>query len=241
MRIITVEVESRELATTGDLNGLRRSGWVPAIVYGAQDKTADKNWLIKLNEKSFLKTMVGHKASNVILELKLGDKSTNAVIKEVQKNATTDHLIHIDFKRISMAEKLEVLVPLHLQGESVGVKMNGGILEHIARQIKVSCLPKDIPEVINIDIAKLDVGQSISVKDLPAIAGVEILTEPDHLIVHVVSQTVEEEVAATPVVAAAGKEPEVIAKGKKPEEGAVAATAAPAAKPGEKAAAPKGK
>ena len=134
-----------------------------------------------------------------------------------------------------MTEKLEVMVPVHFEGEAPGVKLGGGILEHITREVRISCLPKDMPGAIMADISKLEIGQGVSVKDLKPLAGVEMLSDPNLLIANIVAPTILEEtaVAAAPTAA----EPEVIAKGKKPEEGAEGTPAA-AAKPGEKGAAP---
>lgn len=222
MQIVSLEAQSRETGTNGQLTSMRNQGWVPAVIYNEKDKLSEKNTLIKIHEKTFLKSLTGHKASNMILEIKLGSQNANVVIKEIQRDVLNDHLLHIDFKRISMNEKIEVNVPLHLTGEAPGVKLHGGILEHITREVRVFCLPANIPDVINVDISTLEVGQHINVSDLPAIEGVEMMTETNHLIVHVVNQAAEEEPAATSEAAA----PEVIAKGKKPEEGEAAAEGA---------------
>jgi large subunit ribosomal protein L25 len=140
-----------------------------------------------------------------------------------------------------MKEKIEMMIGTHTVGEAPGVKNSGGILEHITREVRVRCLPDDIPASIDIDISHLEVGHGIKVKDLPALKGVEYLTTKDTIIVNIVMPKVEEVKPApgAEAAAAAGSEPEVIAKGKKPEEGAEGAAApAAGASAGKAAAAP---
>jgi large subunit ribosomal protein L25 len=239
MENITIEAQHRELLSRGRLNALRKEGWIPAVLYGgaknSRSKTKTAGTLLKIEEKSFLKKVGSQKRSNVIVELKLGKESANAVVKEIQKDSVTRRMLHIDFQRIVMTEKLEVMVPIRFEGEAPGVKLSGGILEHIARELKISCLPKDMPAAIAVDISKLEIGQGISVKDIKEIPGVQILSDPNLLVANVVAPTVLEEAAAP--AAAAAAEPEVIAKGKKPEEGQEGAVPAAGGKPVEKGAA----
>ncbi|MBI2119389.1 MAG: 50S ribosomal protein L25 [Elusimicrobia bacterium] len=236
MQNIILEAETRESVTNGKLNELRKSGWIPAVLYGVHSgKKSDKNILIKVKEKSLQKTIGSH---NAILELKVGNQSDPVLIKEIQRHVVTQRLLHVDFQRVSMTEKLEVMVPLHLVGEAKGVKLSGGILQHLVREIKILALPKDLPPAINLDVSGLEIGHGLLASEIPAIPGVELLIDPHQMIANVVAPTILEETPQAPGTATAA-EPEVIAKGKKPEEGEEAA-AATAAKPGEKgAAAPK--
>src|SRR3989338_10908566 len=191
MQTVTLEAEIREPHSRGKLNALRKSGAIPAVLYGggAKSKKEGKaNALLKINEKFFLK-MLQKECANVLLELKMGSEKTAAVIKELQRDYVTRKLIHVDFQRVDMAKKLEVMVPVHLVGEAPGVKLHGGILEHIARELKVICLPKDIPHEIPVDISKVDIGHGISVADLPEIPGVQILAAPHQLLANVVAPT----------------------------------------------------
>ena len=240
MQTIALEAEKRESLSKGKLNGLRRSGWLPAVLYGGQKKSKKgqgDSISLKVNEKNFLKMLSGGQKSNAIFEIKVGGESANAVIKELQRDVVTRKFIHVDFQRISMAEKIELLVPVRLAGEAPGVKLSGGILEHITREVKISCLPKDIPAEIKVDISQLNIGQGVSVKDIPSVSGVTILSDPHLLVANIVAPTILEEV--TPAAAPVAAEPEVIAKGKKPEEGKEGAVPAPAA--AAKGAAPAGK
>lgn len=245
MQNVTVEAQTRERLTNGKLKAARKEGWIPAILYGAElkgpgKKGAPQSVLLNVPEKPFLK-MVGHnKRSNAIVQLKWGSETANVVIKEIQTDVISQKLLHIDFQKISMTEKLEVLIPIHIVGEAPGVKLHGGILEVITREIRVRSLPKDIPGVINVDISGVDIGKGLSVKDIPALPGVEVLSDPHQLLVTVVAPTeLEEAPAAEAAVGTA--EPEVIAKGKKPEEGEAAAGTAAAPKAGAAAPAPAAK
>lgn len=246
MQTITVEAEKRDLVSTGKLKVLRKSGWVPAVVYGAQEgakgskkKAAVTADLLKIQEKPFLKSLGTHQTSNLIINLKVSSHSDNVIIKEIQRDVISRQLLHVDFQRISMTEKIQVKIPVHLIGEAPGVKLSGGILEHITREVSISALPKDIPDALNVDISNLQLGHGISLKDIPAIPGVDILTDGGHLVVNVVAPTEEEVAPAAGAAVPGAAEPEVIAKGKKPEEGEEGAAAAPAA--GGKAAAPAAK
>ncbi|MEK7282177.1 MAG: 50S ribosomal protein L25, partial [Acidobacteriota bacterium] len=131
------------------------------------------------------------------------------------------NLIHADFVRIQMDEVIEVDVPVQVTGEAAGVKLDGGILEHVTRQVRVSCLPGDIPEHITIEVTALKIGDALRVSDLPRSDRYRILTETDQTLVVVSPPAKEETVApAAEAAPAAPVEPEVIKKGKVAEEGA---------------------
>jgi len=152
------------------------------------------------------------------------------MIVDWQYEPIKGHLLHIDLKRIAMDKALRVSVPIVLQGVAEGVKTEGGILEHILREVEIECLPADIPSHIDVDIAHLTFGKVLRVSDLPHNEKLKFLTDANQPIAHVTS--VKEEVVVAPEVAAAEAaaapaEPEVIKKGKAEteEEGAEAAAA----------------
>jgi large subunit ribosomal protein L25 len=236
MQRVELEVQARdEQLTAGkNLNQLRSEGWIPATLYGN-----GKPESVAIQHKAFAKALQGNKAgTNALFNVKLGGATALAVIKEIQRHLLKHTPIHIDFQRIDTKKKLETSIPVHPVGEAPGVKNGGGILEHITREVRVRCLPDDIPASIDLDITKLELGHGIKVKDLPALSGVEYLTLADTIVVNIVAPKVEE--VATPAAgAAAGATPEVIAKGKKEEEGA--AGAKPAAGAAAKGAAPAAK
>lgn len=184
----------------------RREGLIPAVVYGA-GKDPKTFWVsFKDIERAFHKA----RSTNVLFEL---GKDT-VLLKEIQKDLISDTPLHIDFLRIKLTEKVEVDVPLRLTGESKGVKNQGGILEHLLRELKVRTLPTEIPEAISIDVSDLEIGQGLLVKDLKIPQGLEISTDANHIVVNVVAPA-KEEAAPAPVEAVAEAQPEVIGKGKK--------------------------
>ncbi|MCG3205398.1 MAG: 50S ribosomal protein L25 [Elusimicrobia bacterium] len=239
MQRIELEVKPRDLGdknTKKNLTQLRQEGWIPGSLYG-NGKPVE----IAIDAKTFGKAIHTKAGTNALFNVKFGTETSLSVIKEVQRHVLKHNPIHVDFQRINTKEKLSLNIPTHVVGEAPGVKNSGGILEHITREVRVRCLPEDIPVSIDIDVSKLELGHGIKVKDLPSLKGVEYLTNADIIVVNIVAQKVEEEKAATTEAAAAGAQPEVIAKGKKEEEGAAApaaggAAAKPAAAPAAKAA-----
>jgi large subunit ribosomal protein L25 len=142
-------------------------------------------------------------------------------------------ILHIDLKRIAMDEKMRVMVPIHLVGEAVGVKQQGGIMDQILREVEIECLPGDIPSHIDADVSALEFGVVLRVKDLPHDGKVKFITPEDQGVAHVTA--VKEEVVATPeataeAAAAGPAEPEVIKKGKQETEEGAEAEKAPAGK-----------
>lgn len=230
----TLDSEARKSAVSkGEMKKLRASGKIPAVVYGDKE-----NVTLAVDAVKF-KSLLGKAGHNVIVTLNMPDKSAKTVlIKEVQKNVITRALSHIDFYQISMKKKIEISIPVVLIGDAPGVK-SGGVLSHIVRELKVKCLPTDIPEKITVDISSLEIGHAVTVKDLAMPKNIEVLVQPDQIVVNIVSPTILEEVVpGTPAEAAA--EPEVIGKGKKEEEGEEGAETAPAAVGGKKEAAAPG-
>jgi large subunit ribosomal protein L25 len=237
MQTVELNTQKRDLTTKGGLRQVRLAGRIPTAVYGGKKDPAN----VSIDAKDFLKMMTAH-GHNVLVNLKSEAGTDLALVQEVQRDVITRAPIHVDFRRISMTDKIEVSVPLHVKGEAPGVKLQGGILELILHDLRVKCLPADIPSELILDVSGLNINQGLKVKDIVLPKGVETEIESDRLVLNVVSPTEfkEETPAAGAPVAGAG-EPEVIAKGKKPEEGAEGAApaakgAAPAA--GAKAAAP---
>jgi len=234
MEQINVSAQLREKAgVRGVLSKFRAEGITPAVIYGLKQPPAQ----ITVSEKEILGIL--KKGANAVLKLKYADKEDNVIIKSVQRHVVTDQVIHVDFHRISLTEKVKVKVHIKIVGEAFGVKTQGGILEHAMREFTVFCLPTDIPKEIEVKITDLKLDEAIRVKDISH-EKVEIMDDPNHIIVSIVAP--KEEVVETPVAAAgaaagaAAAEPEVVAgKGKKEEEGAEgAAKPAAGAKPGEK-------
>ncbi len=196
---------------------MRAAGQVPAVVYHRGDEPVS----IAVSNKEISKILNAHAGENILINLTIekAKKKTRAVIiKEVQQDPVKRFILHVDFNEISLSEHIIIDVEIVAKGESIGVKQEGGILEHVLREIKISCLPMDIPKHIDVDISGLKVGDAIHVKDVVVSDKVKVLTDPDSLIIQVrlpVEEKAAEEAAATPEI-------EVIRE-KKEEEGAPAA------------------
>jgi large subunit ribosomal protein L25 len=220
MAEIVVNAESRTDRGKNAARRLRRKGLVPAIVYGGKDEAH----AVAVDPKVLQKVLRSEAGRNTILKLELGKGSpTSAILKSWQVDPIRENFLHADFYRIAMDVAIRVTVPVAVKGEAVGVKVGGGILEVIMREIAVECLPGDIPERIEVDVSGLELNAAVRISDLPITAKVKILDPADQVVVHVV--TVKEEAAPTAAAApaegeaaAAPAEPEVLKKGKKEEE-----------------------
>ncbi|MBZ5522548.1 MAG: 50S ribosomal protein L25 [Acidobacteriia bacterium] len=213
---------------------LRVGGRVPAVVYGAKKPSI----AVSVDPKAISRILSSESGHNTIFDLELAGEKSKAMIVDWQYEPIKGKLLHIDLKRISMDEKMRVLVPVHLVGEAEGVKTQGGILDQIIREVEVECLPAEIPSHIDADVSKLVFGQVLRVSDLPHAGTLKFITDANQAVAHITA--VKEEVVATPeaVAAEAGAtpaEPEVIKKGKleTPEEAAEAKKTGEGKKPAE--------
>jgi len=228
MSEIVLEAEKRELSTKGFVKDLRRDGKVPAVIYGDNEPSIT----LTVNEKSLQAAIHSERGRNALITLKLGTTSHAVLVKAIDRHPISRAIRHVDLYRVSLKKKIEARVPIHVKGEAPGVKLGGGILEHVLRDVLVRCLPTDIPPSFDADVSNLQINTSIRAKDLIVPAGIELVVDPEAIIVNIVAPTILEEVVAPAAGAAGTAEPEVIKKGK-PEEGAdaVAATAKPGAAP----------
>ena len=126
--------------------------------------------------------MKGHAGENPIFLLKLGDKERHAMIRDMQVDPLSRQVIHIDFQRVLMDQKIRVAVPVELIGTAVGVKVEGGMLDFVTREVHVECLPGEIPKHLEVDVTDLHIGQHVEAKDLQLPEGVVLLDEPDKVI-----------------------------------------------------------
>ena len=232
MKSVSLTAFPRTQIRRGEVKKLRASGRIPAVVYGG--KTKPQNLEIKVEE---LENLIHHSASeNVLVDLAVGtDGKRLALVQEIQHHPLSGKLLHVDLHEVAADEKVTIMVPVESAGEAVGVKTGGGVLEHVLFKIKVRALPKDLPEVISIDVSGLEIGQSIHLGDIKAPEGVEILGDK-HISVLAVAAPLTEAQEAAAEAAAAGTAGEVEMTKEKKEEGAEGAASA---KAGEKAAAPK--
>ncbi|MEO6846158.1 MAG: 50S ribosomal protein L25 [Chthoniobacterales bacterium] len=197
---------------------VRSRNSVPAIIYGSKLKAQE----LEIDRKEIDRLLSKAIGENLLVDLQIDEagKTVNrlALIQEVQHHPLKDIILHVDFHAISADEKITTEVPIEAVGEADGVKNFGGILEHNIRSLEISCLPKDLPSVITVDVSSLKIGDAIHVKDLPLPAGVTAITEADLTVFHVGEPTVAEVVAP---VEGAVTQPEVI-KEKKPDAEAAA-------------------
>jgi large subunit ribosomal protein L25 len=214
MKEIVIKAKPRDKMGKEHAKKLRRKGLIPAVVYGADMSPLP----LEVEAKAFHALLRSGLGENVIITLNIDDQKNGdkkVLIREIQRDPVWGNILHIDFQQISLTEKLTINVPIHLVGIPIGVQQDGGILQHVLRELEVECLPTDIPEKIEVDVANLKIGDSIHVGDIKA-EKVEILSDPLGSIVSVVPPTVFKEPEVAP--AAAEEEPEVITEKKEEEE-----------------------
>ena len=191
MNAIELEVQSREARKRNCAKALRSSGRVPGVVYGGSD-----NQLVEVEHKVFERIMQAASSDTVLLDLKLGKDKRLALVQEVQHHPLSREPLHIDFRVVKPDQKVIVTLPTVPVGEAVGVKTGGGNLEHVLRYVKVKGTPTSLPEVIETDIAKLDIGQTLLVRDMVVPEGVEILADPSNAVFSVTRPRVVEATAS---------------------------------------------
>ncbi len=238
MQTVNLTVQQRATRGSKKARALRREGKIPAVLYGHGMQPL----ALEVMRKSLLSTLHTKSGTNVIVNLQLEGvklKESTCLIKDLQHNPVTDEISHVDFTVISMTEKIQVDVPLETTGgdESPGLK-EGGILDVVHHEIKVECLPTQIPEALVVSIKHLKINDAIHAGDLKFPEGVTCLLDADEVVV-AVHALKEEKVEGAVEEGAA--EPEVIEKGKKPAEGEVAAPAEGAKKPAAEAKKPEAK
>jgi len=220
-----LEARTRETFGKNAARRTRVGGWIPAVVYGghaegerrvAHPIAVDPRELHRiLHSESGVNTLIGLKVDGAA-------EATRVLVREYQLDPVSHALLHADFYRVAMDKLLTVTVPITLTGEAAGVKVQGGVVDFVHREIEVECLPADIPDDIVVDISELMIGQALRVRDLAASDRWKALSEAEMMIVHVVAPRAEavptEEEAAAAAAAAATPEtpaePEVIKKGK---------------------------
>lgn len=198
-----------------DARRARRDGMVPITVYGGGGETVAAVAPLR-DLAAILRSESGR---NTIFTIEVDGAGTSEVMfHDRQIDPIKGRLIHADLTRLVKGQKIEVTVPLHLTGEPIGVKEKQGVLEQIIREIEIKCEPREIPDVLEVDVSNLDVHDVLHASDIPVAEGIEILTDADQVIA-TVGIVKEEEVAAAPAEGEEPAEPEVIGKGKKEEEG----------------------
>jgi large subunit ribosomal protein L25 len=197
---------------------LRREGVVPAILYGGTQPQP-----ITVDPRAVLRIIHGHEGTTQLLNLKFdGDGGARmAIIRDLQFDPVSERLLHVDLQEVSADRAITVRVAVHAVGEAVGVREQKGILNLATHEVEISCLPTQIPERLEADVAALSIGDVLTVADLRVPEGVRILNDPGQAVATVQPPMAEEApAAAAPVAAAATAEPEVLTERKPKEEAA---------------------
>lgn len=220
MAELVLQAKIRAESGTQKVNRLRKSGFIPAILYGKHTQPLN----IQVAEKDFFQLANGpHGASikSMLIKLNIGGdnkESRMTLVKEIQHNALNGKVTHIDFNEVSLTEKIHAKIPISIFGTAKGEK-EGGIIDHTLRELEVLCLPTDIPEEIRLDVTNLGLHQSIHVKDINLGDKVEILTHKELSIVSIIVPRIVEETTETAATGTEITEPEVIGrKGEEKEE-----------------------
>ncbi|MGH8618992.1 MAG: 50S ribosomal protein L25/general stress protein Ctc [Burkholderiales bacterium] len=203
----------RTVEGTGASRRLRRTGKVPGIVYGSTQKAEP----IEVDQLALLRHLKLEAFHASILDMKLDGKTTPVLLRDVQRHPFKSQiLLHVDFQRVDKSKKIHMKVPFHFVNQDIcpGVKVGGGVVNHIMNEVDIQCLPDDLPEFLEVDLGKLELGHAFHVNDLALPKGVEIIARlkkenPAVALVHVPKViAAEEEAAAAPVTEITGQKPE---------------------------------
>ena len=223
-----VPAESRTDTGKNANRRLRSRGMIPGVLY-ATGQPAQSVQVSPGEIGTILKSASGE---NTIFDLDIAGKRRKVILKEFQREPLRGKLLHADFYEVALDKKLHIKVHIELEGTPVGVKLQGGIVDFVTRELEIECLPGDIPAKILVDVSHLELGKHLRVSDIKVSDKVHVLMEPELVVVHVIQPRAEEVVAeAAPVegatAEAAGTEPEVIKKGKTDKVEGEAADAKP--------------
>jgi large subunit ribosomal protein L25 len=210
---MTIQAEKRGAFGKNANRRLRNEGFIPAILYGENTACVP----LALNKKDIILIMKSDTRENTIFKVGFEGDVRDAMIKDLQIDPSTDELIHADLIQIAMDKLIRITVPVVPKGESVGVKTEGGFVDFITREVEIECLPKDIPDKIDVDISGLKLHQSLKVDNIQAPEGVRFISDPGTVLIMISLPHKEEEFPGEKpegegVVAEEAAEPEVIKK-----------------------------
>jgi large subunit ribosomal protein L25 len=184
--------EFRETQGKGASRRLRHEGKVPAILYGGHSEAR----ALTLSHQKLMLMLENERFYSTILNLRVGDQTQAAILKDVQRHPYKNAIVHIDFQRVEDNQKIRISIPLHFKNEGIspGVKSQGGLVSHMRNEVEVSCLPKDLPEFIEVDLSNLSLNESIHLSELKIPEGVELLAlaKEDAAVVAIHSPRAEE-------------------------------------------------
>jgi len=218
MENLKLETEIRTDSGKGAAHKLRAVGRIPGVLYGHKEEAVS----LVIKETAIRAILHSHPESAVIdLDVKGGKSkgSVNVIIRDIQRHPATGKLLHIDFQRISLDEKVRVQVRIILDGDPRGVKEQGGILEHVTRDLNIMCLPTAMPESIHIDVAELMIGDTVKLKDIVGgYPDIDFLDETEITLANLIPPIVEAKPAEGAEVEEEEGEPELVSKEKEGEE-----------------------
>lgn len=211
---ITIEAQMRAERGKNAARRLRQQGRIPAVLYGAYREPV----AVAVQPSDITRLLHSPTGHNTIFNLAVrGGETTPVMIVDWQFHPVRDDLLHVDLKRIDLTKRIRVSVPVVTHGDPRGVKQQGGLLELVAREIEIECLPDEIPEHFTVNVTGLWIGQSLRAGEVPLTGSMKLLSSPETVIAHVVAIRGAVKAAPTEAAEAAAAEPEVIKKGKKEE------------------------
>ena len=205
----------RTTSGKGPARSLRSAGQIPGVVYGhARDPQA-----LTLDTREFEKLLSHISAESTVIELSLDGQTTKTLIREIQRHPFKRQILHVDFQELVAGEKVQVNIPIVLQGVPEGVRASGGVMDQTLRELSIRVDPSAIPDHIEVDVTGVQIGHSIHVSELTLPEGVEVLNDPEAPVCVVAApRAVVEETAAAAEPAEGEAEPEVIGRGKEESE-----------------------
>jgi large subunit ribosomal protein L25 len=211
---ITIAAEPRDSRGKNEARRLRAKGAMPAILYGEPGSPK----AVAVNPKELARILNSKTGHNTIFNIELaGGEKTPVMIVDWQHDPIKDNLLHVDLKRIDLTKRIQVMIPIVTHGDPKGVKLQGGLLELVTREVEIESLPNEIPDQFDFDVTELNIGQSIRVSDIPLTGSMRLLGTAETVVAHVVSPKAEEVEPAPVEAVPAAAEPEVVKKGKKEE------------------------
>lgn len=218
MSELSIEVQPRDQIGSGAARRLRREGIVPAVVYGGGKETVS----ISVDSRVLRDLFREAGSDNAVFLLKLAgaDRQRHCMVHEIEVDPITQKILHVDFLRIDLTEKVKVMVAVELTGVPDGVRNEGGILDTVLREVEVECLPTVIPRQLEADVTELIIGQHVEAGDLVLPEGVELLEDPHRVLASVIPPRLpeEEEEDEEALIEAEMEEPEVVGRGKAEDE-----------------------
>ena len=193
----TLNAEVRSGRGKGFARRLRRGGRIPGVVYGEGGGSGGSGALaVSVEPEAVSRVLHSEAGANTLIGLTVGDRdgdSDKVLIKDYQVDPISHRLLHVDFYRVAMDKVITVTVRIDLTGEAEGVKVQGGLIDFVQREVAVACLPSEIPEHIEVDVSPLTIGQGIRLKDLLEGVSWQPVSDPETLIVHVIAPRLETE------------------------------------------------